>query len=204
VLVPKIGWVQFKRSRALAGWTSYRSTADRAGRWRIAFAVIPEPIPAPGTGVVVGVVRGVAVAVALSTGELTSPAGRSVKEAERLLRLQRRLARAARGSNRRRKVKTLIAGLKATGGDRRKDWVEKAQHRPGPQVRRVRGRVPQRQSHDPLRAGNRAEAWQERHIEDRPQLGHPHIRVGSARGPVGAEGTRSGRESHSCVHVGDR
>jgi transposase len=153
VLVPKIGWVQFKRSRALAGWTSYRSTADRAGRWHIAFAVIPEPIPAPGTGVVVGVVRGVAVAVALSTGELTSPAGRSVKEAERLLRLQRRLARAARGSNRRRKVKTLIAGLKATGGDRRKDWVEKAQHRPGPQVRRVRGRVPQRQSHDPLRAG---------------------------------------------------
>ena len=121
---PKIGWVQFKRNRAFAGWTSYRSTADRAGRWHIAFAVIPDPIPAPGTGGVVGVDRGVAVAVALSTGELTSPAGRSMKEAERLLRLQRGLARAARGSNRRHKVKTLIAGLKATGGDRRKDWVE--------------------------------------------------------------------------------
>jgi putative transposase len=125
VLVPKIGWVSFKRSRDLADWKSYRITRDRAGRWHIAFAVIPEPIAAPGTGEVVGVDRGVAVAVALSTGEMTSPAGLSVKESERLLRLQRRLARARRGSNRRKKVKTLIGRLKAKDGDRRKDWVEK-------------------------------------------------------------------------------
>ena len=125
VLVPKIGWVSFKRSRALVDWKSYRITRDRAGRWHIAFAAIPDPIPAPGTGGVVGVDRGVTVAVALSTGEMTSPAGLSMKEAERLLRLQRRLARARRGSNRRRKAKTLIGQLKARDGDRRKDWVEK-------------------------------------------------------------------------------
>ena len=124
-LVPKIGWVQFKRSRALVDWKSYRITCDRAGRWHIAFAVIPDPIPAPGVGGVVGVDRGVTVAVALSTGEMTSPGGRSLKEAGRLLRLQRRLARAARGSNRRRKVRTLISRLKARDGDRRKDWVQK-------------------------------------------------------------------------------
>jgi putative transposase len=125
VLVPKIGWVCFKCSRALAGWKSYRITCDTAGRWHIAFAVIPEPPPAPGTGEVVGVDRGVVVAVALSTGEMTSPAGLSVKEAERLLRMQRRLARASRGSKRRHKVKALIAGLRAAEVDRRKDWVEK-------------------------------------------------------------------------------
>jgi putative transposase len=125
VLVPKIGWVSFKRSRALVDWKSYRITRERAGRWHIAFAVIPEPIAAPGTGEVVGVDRGVTVAVALSTGEMTSPAGLSPKEAERLLRLQRRLARARRGSSRRRKVRTLIGQLKARDGDRRKDWVEK-------------------------------------------------------------------------------
>jgi len=125
VLVPKVGWVSFKRSRDPADWKSYRITRDRAGRWHIAFAVIPEPIAAPGTGEVVGVDRGVTVAVALSTGEMTSPAGLSPKEAERLLRLQRRLARARRGSNRRRKAKTLIGQLKARDGDRRKDWVEK-------------------------------------------------------------------------------
>ena len=121
----KIGWVWFKRSRGLAGWKSYRITLDRAGRWHIALAVIPEPIPAPGAGGVVGVDRGVAVAVALSTGEMTSPGGLSLKEAGRLLRLQRRLARAARGSNRRQKVKALVAGLKAKDGDRRKDWAQK-------------------------------------------------------------------------------
>ena len=87
--------------------------------------MIPEPIPAPGTGGVVGVDRGVTVAVALSTGEMTSPKGLRAKEAERLLRLQRRLARARRGSNRRRKVRTLIGRLKARDGDRRKDWLEK-------------------------------------------------------------------------------
>ena len=125
VLVPKIGWVSFKRSCALMDWKSYRITADRAGRWHIAFAVIPEPVPAPGTDGVVGVDRGVAVAVVLSTGEMTSPAGLSLKESERLLRLQRRLARARRGSNRRRKVRTLIAELKARDVDRRRDWVEK-------------------------------------------------------------------------------
>jgi len=124
VLVPKVGWVSFKRSRDLVDWKSYRITRDRAGRWHIAFAVIPEPIPAPGTGEVVGADRGVSVAVALST-EMTSPAGLSRKESERLLRLQRRLARARRGSNRRRKAKTLIGQLKAREVDRRKDWVEK-------------------------------------------------------------------------------
>ena len=125
VLVPKVGWVPFKRSRALTCWKSYRITGDRAGRWHIAFAAVPEPVPAPGTGEVVGVDRGVTVAVALSTGELTSPAGLRAKEAERLLRLQRRLVRARRGSNRRRKVKILIGQLKAREVDRRKDWVEK-------------------------------------------------------------------------------
>jgi putative transposase len=39
--------------------------------------------------------------------------------------LQRRLARATRGSNRREKTKRAIAKLRARERDRRKDWVEK-------------------------------------------------------------------------------
>jgi transposase len=85
----------------------------------------PDPVPAPGTGQVVGVDRGVAVAAALSTGELSSPAGLRLKEAERLLRLQRRLARARSGSNRRGTVRAALARLRAREADRRKDWVEK-------------------------------------------------------------------------------
>jgi transposase len=125
VRVPKVGWVRFRRTRSLPGWKSYRVTRDRAGRWHIAFAAMPVPIPGPGTAAVVGVDRGVAVAVALSTGETSSPAGLRPKEAERLLRLQRRLARARRGSNRRGNVKHRLARVKAREADRRKDWVEK-------------------------------------------------------------------------------
>jgi transposase len=125
VLVPKVGWVKFKRSRDLPDAKSYRVTRDRAGRWHIAFAAIPDPIEAPGTSEVVGVDRGVKVAVALSNGEMTSPAGLRPKEAERLLRLHRRIARARKGSNRRGKVKAQIARLTSREADRRKDWVEK-------------------------------------------------------------------------------
>ena len=41
-------------------------------------------------------------------------------------RLERELARARRGSNRRARVRLTIAGLRARETDRRKDWTEKA------------------------------------------------------------------------------
>jgi transposase len=125
VNVPKVGWVRFRLSRAIPAAKSYRITRDRAGRWHLAFAVIPPPIPAPGTGEVVGVDRGVTVSAALSTGELLTCPGLSDRERERLKHLQRRLARCRRGSNRRRRVRAAIATLYARAGDRRKDWVEK-------------------------------------------------------------------------------
>ncbi|MEO3856166.1 transposase [Acrocarpospora sp. B8E8] len=126
VQVPKIGWVRFRWSRAVPeGAKSYRITRDPAGRWFVAFAAIPEPIPAPGTGEVVGVDRGVTVSAAVSTGEmLNAPTLRDTEKA-RLLRLLRKLARAKRGSNRRGETRLAIAKLKARETDRRKDWVEK-------------------------------------------------------------------------------
>lgn len=125
VRVPKVGWVRFRRSRTVTAAKSYRVTRDRAGRWHVAFAVVPAPTPGPGTGEVVGVDRGVAVSAALSTGELLNCPTLRPKERERLLRLQRRLAKARRGSNRRGKVKVQIAKLKARDADRRKNWAEK-------------------------------------------------------------------------------
>ena len=126
VWVPKAGWVRFRWSRAVPpDAKSYRVTMDRAGRWHIAFTVIPEPIPAPGNGQVVGIDRGVAVSAALSTGELLHCPALAARERARLRRLQRRLARAEPGSNRRGRVKHAIARLRARESDRRKDWAEK-------------------------------------------------------------------------------
>ncbi|MFI7065326.1 RNA-guided endonuclease InsQ/TnpB family protein [Kribbella sp. NPDC050124] len=124
-LVPKVGWVSFRLTRAVPDAKSYRITLDRAGRWHIAFAVVPPPIAAPETGGAVGVDRGVAVSAALSTGELLTCPGWTEAEQSRLKHLQRRLARCRRGSNRRGRIKAAIAKLYARVRDRRKDWVEK-------------------------------------------------------------------------------
>jgi putative transposase len=127
VWVPKVGRVRFRVSRPVPeGVKSYRVTRDRAGRWHIAFAHIPDRIAGPGRCSVVGIDRGVAVAAALSTGEQLCTPGLSCGEAKRLKVLQQRLARAQRGSGRRTRTKLAIAKLTARETDRRKDWVEKA------------------------------------------------------------------------------
>jgi putative transposase len=126
VWVPKVGWVRFRWTRAVpAGVKSYRITRDRAGRWHVAFAHIPDSIPGPADGSVVGVDRGVAVSAALSTGELLHAPSLTPGEQVRLRRLQQRLARAKRDSNRRQRTKVAIARIKAREANRRRDWVEK-------------------------------------------------------------------------------
>ena len=72
-----------------------------------------------------GIDRGVAVAAALSTGQMLHAPALTARERTRLRRLQRTLARAARGSNRRGRVRHAIARLRARETDRRKDWAEK-------------------------------------------------------------------------------
>jgi putative transposase len=94
VRIPKVGWVRFRRSRAVPVAKSYRVTLDRAGRWHIAFAAIPPSIPAPGSGHVVGIDRGVTVSAALSTGEMLNVPWPSHARQRRLRRLERKMARA--------------------------------------------------------------------------------------------------------------
>ena len=60
VRVPKAGWVRFRWSCPVPqDVKSYRVTRDRAGRWHVAFAIVPEPVPAPGNGEAVGIDRGI-------------------------------------------------------------------------------------------------------------------------------------------------
>ncbi len=121
--IPKVGWIAFSWSRPVPDDVkSFRVTRDAAGRWHVSFAAIPEPVAAPGTGDIVGIDRGVAVAAALSTGELLRVPTLSDRERQRLLR---RLARAKKGSSRRKRVKLAIAKLRACETDRRRDWAEK-------------------------------------------------------------------------------
>jgi putative transposase len=122
VFIPKCGWVRFRWSRPVPdGVKSFRVTHDRAGRWHVAFAAIPEPVPGPGNGEVVGIDRGVAVTLALSDGTRYQ-----APQPVPVARLQRKLARARRGSNRRARARQQLARAQARNADARKDWAEKA------------------------------------------------------------------------------
>jgi transposase len=124
--IPKVGWARFRWSRAVPDDVrSYRITLDRAGRWHIAFATIPEPILPPGAGSVVGVDRGIAVSAALSTGVMLVAPRLSRARQHRLRLLERRLTRAEPGSNRRNRLRQGLARLNTREADARKDWAER-------------------------------------------------------------------------------
>lgn len=120
VWVTGLGWVKFRRTRSVPDARSFRITRDTAGRWHVAFAVKPDPIPAPGNYEVIGVDRGVAVTLTYSDGTmLHAPKLALVKAAAQAL------ARCKRGSNRRRKAKARLARAHARNTDRRRDFIEK-------------------------------------------------------------------------------
>lgn len=124
VKMPKVGWVRFRWTRPVPEAKSFRVTLDRAGRWHIAFVHIPDPIPSPGAGQVAGVDRGVVHAATLSDGTFYDH-NRPDLDA-RVKRLQRKLARCRRGSNRRARVKAALGRAQAKRADTRKDFIEKA------------------------------------------------------------------------------
>jgi len=127
ITVPKADRVRFRLSRPLPGeYGMARVTADRAGRWHVSFAA-PQPVlDREPTGAAVGVDAGVVATLTTTAGDhLHAPTLRP-GQAQRLRRLQRRLARQQKGSNRRAKTKTAIARLGARDADRRRDFIEQA------------------------------------------------------------------------------
>ncbi|MER6052719.1 transposase [Streptomyces sp. NPDC001793] len=125
VKVPGCGWVRFRLTRTeLPQAKSFRVTF-RNGQWHIAFAVIPEPIDAPGTGAVIGIDRGVKITAALSDGRKLNCPQLTVKERARIRKHQRRAARAPKGSEQKTAEHAKVAKLKAREANLRKDWCEK-------------------------------------------------------------------------------
>ncbi|MGX1673197.1 RNA-guided endonuclease InsQ/TnpB family protein [Streptomyces sp. NPDC055400] len=96
VKVPGCGWVRFRLSvkgkgTQLPKAKTFRITF-RNGQWHIAFAVIPDPIDAPGRGEVIGIDRGVKITAALSDGRKLNCPQLTVKERAQIRKHQRRAA----------------------------------------------------------------------------------------------------------------
>ncbi|WP_238431321.1 RNA-guided endonuclease InsQ/TnpB family protein [Streptomyces cavernae] len=129
VKVPGCGWVRFRLSvkgkgAKLPEAKTFRVTF-RGGQWHVAFAVVPEPIPAPGTGEAIGIDRGVTITAALSDGRKLNCPQLTSRERARIRKHQRRAARAKKGSPQKAAEYAKVAKLKVREANRRKDWCEK-------------------------------------------------------------------------------
>ncbi|MGP3934009.1 RNA-guided endonuclease InsQ/TnpB family protein [Nonomuraea sp. KM88] len=125
VKVPGCGWVRFRSTRAaLPEAKTYRVTF-RNNQWHIAFAVMPDPVEAPGTGETIGIDRGVKVTAALSDGRKLTCPQLTTKERARIRKHQRRASRALKDSARKAAEYAKVAKLRARESNRRKDWCEK-------------------------------------------------------------------------------
>ncbi len=129
VRVPSCGWVRFRlsargRGAKLPDAKTFRVTF-RNRQWHIAFAVVPDPTPAPGTGEVIGIDRGVTITAALSDGRKLNCPQLTVRERAQIRKHERRAARARKGSPQKAAGYAKAAKLKAREANRRKDWCEK-------------------------------------------------------------------------------
>ncbi|MEU1030268.1 transposase [Streptomyces mirabilis] len=129
VKVPGCGWVRFRLSAQgkgakLPDAKTFRVTF-RNGQWHAAFAVVPGPVPTPGTDTVIGIDRGVTVTAALSDGRRLNCPQLTARERAQIRKHQRRAARAPKGSEQKTAAYAAVARLKAREANRRKDWCEK-------------------------------------------------------------------------------
>ncbi len=123
--VAKLGPVRFRLSRPLPeAFGMAHITMDRAGRWHVSFTA-PQPVlERTTTGRSIGLDAGVVATLTGSDRMRRHAPGLGADEAHRLRRLQRKLARQQKGSNRRARTKSSIGRLRAREADRRKNWIE--------------------------------------------------------------------------------
>ena len=131
MVLPGIGAVKL-RGRALPQAMPKLVTVslDAAGRYWVSFAAEETaPPPAPAQRPSIGVDVGVAHLAVLSTGEAIANPRSLPRHLAQLARLQQRIARQCRGSNRRRRTRSRIARLHARIADCRREYLHRLSHR---------------------------------------------------------------------------
>jgi putative transposase len=129
IKLPKLGWIQYQKSREIVGTPKNITISCKAGRWFVSIQTEREiELSIPPKGGAIGVDLGVSKFAALSNGQfLESP--RALKtHLVRLRRAHRCLSRKKRRSKNRLKQKLKVQRLHARISNIRLDCLHKASH----------------------------------------------------------------------------
>lgn len=123
----KTAWIKFRLSRRFGVLKHTKSCRIKFhnGEWHVSFVADVPPVSRKNVGSV-GLDMGITRSVTTSDGEfLDMPAPLSYGEIAHRVRMQRKMAKQTKGSNRRAVTRARIAESYAKEARRRKDWIEK-------------------------------------------------------------------------------
>ncbi|WP_429500853.1 RNA-guided endonuclease InsQ/TnpB family protein (plasmid) [Robbsia andropogonis] len=126
IKVPKLGWLRYRKSRAVLGEVRSATVSLQAGKWYVSILTkreVRQPLP---HGTAVGIDVGVARFATLSDGSYVAPLASFRKHEQRLAKYQRRMARKVKGSSNWKKAKSRIQRIHARIADARADFLHKA------------------------------------------------------------------------------
>lgn len=121
-----IGRVRVRWHRPLEGRVKTVRIQHRAGRWYACFACeVPEPVPLPKTGKTVGLDVGISALLTTNDGQKVEHPAFYRAGQRKLRRLQRKLARAKRGSHNRHKALRAVQRQQTHVANQRADFLHK-------------------------------------------------------------------------------
>lgn len=126
VKLPKLGWVRYRKSRAVSGTAKQLTISREGGHWFVSIQTEQEVVaPVHPANSAVGLDVGVVKFAALSTGDTFAPVSSFRKYEKKLAREQRKLARKVKYSRNGTKQKVHIARLHEKIARVRKDFLHK-------------------------------------------------------------------------------
>ncbi len=127
VKLPKLGWIRFKRSRAIKGVVRHVTITKEANAYYIVFTTFEEtPDPVLETESAVGIDLGVKIFAACSDGNVYhAPVDQYERNERKIKRTQQKLCRQKKGSKNREKTKLKLSKLHRKLRNTRLDFTHK-------------------------------------------------------------------------------
>lgn len=124
IKLPKIGWLRLRQSRAVQGEIRNATVTREGNRWLVSIQTrTPACLLAAGLMPTLGIDLGVTAFAATSEGQIIEPLNALKKQAQRLGRYQRSVARKVKGSCNRKKAVKRLGALHRRIARQRNDWL---------------------------------------------------------------------------------